>query len=187
MNRKIKMNLVVFLLLEIIFLAVGAWLFWKNEHLLQEIVQNKEASRNLELKILNYDKIEGEYTKLEKEEEIAWRFVSKDNPVFFIKEVETAAVESGANLEIDLYKPKISSKKDKEDQEKARKEGTVPLAFVLSTKGNFNSFLKFLVKLENLDKYASLEKVNLEKRTTKANKDTPAEEYIVGEIVIFAK
>jgi len=57
MNRKIKMNLVVFLLLEIIFLAVGAWLFWKNEHLLQEIVQNKEASRNLELKILNYDKI----------------------------------------------------------------------------------------------------------------------------------
>ncbi|MEA3273537.1 MAG: hypothetical protein U9Q72_03010 [Patescibacteria group bacterium] len=187
MNRKLKMNLVVFLLLEIVFFAVGAWFFGKNEQLLREIIKEKKTSRNLELKILGYDKIESEYAKLAEEEEVIWRFASKDSPVSFIKEIEKAAIESETDLEIEIYKPTISSKKDKEKQEKQEKEGTVPLAFVLNTKGAFNSFVKFLVKLENLSKYASLKSINLEKQTVKANKDAPAEEYLAGEIIIFAK
>jgi hypothetical protein len=187
MDKKIKINLFVFLLLELAFIAAGFWLFWKNDNLSKEVIKAKEADRNLELKISNYDKIASEYAKLEEKEEIAWRFTSKDEPVFFIKEVEKAAVESNLELTIEVYEPKFTSKKEKEEQEKIKKEGKAPLAFSLTTKSNLTSFLRFLIKLENLGKYADLKTIGLEKRTLQANKEAPIEEYIEGKIVIYAR
>ncbi len=187
MDKKIKINLILFILLEAACFAAGTWLFWKNENLFKTIVTEKEANRNLELKISNYDKVESEYSKLEEKEEIAWRFTSKEEPVFFIKEVEEAAFKSGVEMEMEIYEQQATSKKEKEEQEKAKKAGEIPLAFSLKTKSNLTSFIRFLVKLENLGKYADLKKIGLEKRSIKANKDAPAEEYLGGEIIIFAR
>lgn len=199
-RKTILIAWIVFGVLELALIGVAAWIFMENDKTVVENVAHARSVRDLELKLISYDKIRKENDELGNQgDRLAAHFTREDTVVEFLRSVETAATESGVSLTISLYdiKPAATSKKEKEKQKKEDKNAEKPLVFLLETKSSFSAFSTFLIKLENLSKYTDVKKVDVAhetvkeqvKRTTGEGEEqvTVTKEFAHGKIVIIAQ
>ncbi|MBU2025868.1 hypothetical protein KJ912_03985 [Patescibacteria group bacterium] len=190
MNGKIKKVITWLLILEVVFLGLAAPLFYMDYSLLGQALEKEEKSHNWALKLESYDKVKDEFAKLGGGgNKVKARFTGKDQAVDFISRVEQAGADLGTQFTLEAYEGKVDPKssKSKKTEEKEIKDDE--LAFILKTQGSFSDFVKFLIRLENLDKYATIKRISLEKERIRVIGEAGAKEkdILSGEIIIAAK
>lgn len=199
-KQTLRITWIVFAVLELGLFVLAGWIFVANDRAIAENLAKARSVRDLELKLISYDKTKKENDELGNQgDRLAGRFTTEETAVDFLREIETAALDSGVSLKISLYeiKPAATSKKEKEKAKKEEKKEDKPLVFLLETKSDFSSLAQFLVRLENMPKYAEIKKVDVAHETQKeqsqrqteqgAEQVTVTKEFARGKIVIVAK
>jgi hypothetical protein len=190
MNKKIlRKKLTVFLIMQLLFFVIILSYFWRSRSLFDHIIEIRRRIYELDIKTSQYDQIVKEYEGVgDKGDKLRQRFTYMENTVSLVEEIEKAAVLSGVSLSIETQQQIIDKKTKKEDETKDE----IDLIFTLNTESDFNSFIQFLIKLENLNKFNRIDTVDIMTRKMKINEEEIEAEdtygkIIVGKIIFVAK
>lgn len=189
----LKIKLFIFLVLELAFGLVAGWIFNSVRGLEKSVVEAKAVVYKMEEKIADYDRLKEEHAKLEGEGKRLFKhFASQESPVDFIARIEKAAEETNVDLKLEIYEPKAKTKKKAKSEPKAKEAPA--LSLMLKTESDFADWMQFLLKVENLDSYSAVEKINLRfgkselasAPTTQEGEEATVKTRLLGETIINA-
>ncbi|HDL75139.1 MAG TPA: hypothetical protein ENH06_02060 [bacterium] len=163
MNYKIKPTLIFLLLIFIIFIVfLINPLFKKINENSKIYVSQENIFVNLEKKAKNINNFQSYYKKYKKEiEKIDLLFINSNEPIEFIKFLETEAQASNIHLEM-----------SPSSLRKLKNEPWSFLSFQLILKGSFSNISMFLEKLESAPYLIKIENFTLKKSSQIKKEET---------------
>jgi len=172
-TNKIKIAVVVFLVLSIIFVVFSIWpLFREIKKSSADILSQKAALVILETKTKNLEEFKSYFQEIKPNlEKIDALFIDPEVPVDFIRFLEKTSRESQADLKISPAFPT-----------QITKEPWPSLLFQLTTTSSFPNFLKFLEKLESSVYLIEIRSLDISRLTETDLKSPELEKFSLGDV-----
>ena len=172
-TNKIKIAIVIFLILTIIFVVFSIWpLLREIKESSENILSQKAALVTLEAKTKNLEEFKSNYQEIKPNlEKIDALFIDPEVPVDFIRFLEKTSRESQADLKISPAFPT-----------QITKEPWPSLLFQLTTTSSFPNFLKFLEKLESSIYLIEIQSLNISRLTETELKAPEFEKFSLGDV-----
>ena len=172
-TNKIKIAVVVFLVLSIIFVVFSIWpLFRKIKKSSADILSQKAALVILETKTKNLEEFKSYFQEIKPNlEKIDALFIDPEVPVDFIRFLEKTSRESQADLKISPAFPT-----------QITKDPWPTFLFQLTLTSSFPDFLKFLEKLESSIYLIEIQSLNISRLTETELKVPEFEKFSLGDV-----
>jgi hypothetical protein len=168
-QNKIVINILLFLalLVAVVFLVILPLIrnIKKQAYGIQQKKIDNEISQK---KLSNLPEMENRHAVFSDPKNNLDLIITSDQEVDFIKKMESLADETGNKIDMKIDDSQLTDKKDKKDKkDKEDIKSKLPydnfIIIQVSLEGDYSGLLKFLNKLENLDKFVNVTAINLNK------------------------
>ena len=192
MNDFLKKNKIYFLVATYSLVLVAVYFFTvnplfsqiKNKNIeIQEKVANQESKKE---KISKLPAFKSQFEKVKNNEEKIKIGADSNNMVLLLEKIEKISDETGNKVKIEIAEKGVKEKKQSSDskddsskKEKAQITEKLPIdrymTININLLGNYQNFVDFVRKLENLDYYSDIISIKISKESLKSFDSNPFE------------